>query len=317
MTEPPTEAGVASTARDWILRLAAADVGAEDLDRFKAWLAADPAHRAAFERERTTWRGLQVLERDFARRPVAPARPRRRLFQAAVLAAAACLAIAIGYQPLRIALTTDYGTGVGQRASITLPDGSVAHLNTDSAIAVRYSAGERRIDLLHGEVLFAVRGDPARPFRVAALAGISEAVGTAFVVRDRGDQVLTTVTQGTVAVASPEQGPAETVLRAEAGDQIAYRSGQPPRRMPRADIGAITAWQQGRIVLDGASFADALAELERYRPGRILLVGRDPGSLRPVSGIFTTDSIDQAVAGLAATHGLTVSRLGNFLTILR
>lgn len=317
MTGPAANPGAASTARAWIVRLAAAEVAAEDLDRFKAWIAADPAHRAAFERERATWRDLQVLERDFAPRPVAAAKPRRRLVQMAMLAAAACLAIAIGYQPLRIALTTDYGTGTGQRASVTLPDGSVAHLNTDSAIAVRYSAGERRIVLLRGEVLFAVRGDPAKPFRVAALGGISEAVGTAFVVRDRGDQVLTTVTRGKVAVASPEQGQADTTLQAEAGDQIAYRAGQPPRRMPRADIGAVTAWQQGRIVLDGASFADALAELERYHPGRIVLVGHDPASLRPVSGIFATDRVDQAVAGLAATHGLTVSRLGNFLTILR
>jgi len=302
-------------ARDWVVRLASAEISADELGRFKAWLAADPAHRAAFERERLMWRGLGALERDFATRPTA--RPGRRLVLAAGLAAAACLAVFVAWAPLRIALLTDHATGPGQQASITLPDGSVVHLNTDSAIAVRYAADERRIELLRGEALFAVRSDKARPFRVAALSGVSQAVGTAFVVRDRRDLVVTTVTEGTVSVASPEQSPADNALRAEPGDQITYSEGQPPRRTGRADIGAVTAWQRGQIVLDGTGFAEALAELERYRSGRIVLLGRDPATLRPVSGIFTTDRIDEAVAGLAATHGLTVSRIGNLLTILR
>lgn len=306
-------AGPDATARDWVIRLASAGISDDDLGRFKAWLAADPAHREAFERERRMWQGLRPLEPDFAARP----RPRRRLVLAAGLAAAAGLAVLIGYQPLRLALLADYATGPGERSSITLPDGSSIRLNTDSAIAVRYSAGERRIELLRGEALFAVRGDRGRPFRVAAQDGISEAVGTAFVVRDRHDLVITTVTAGTVSVASPEQASPDTVLRAEPGDRVAYRKGQAPRRLGRADLGAVAAWQHGRIVLDGASFAEALAELERYRTGRILLLGRDPAALRPVSGIFATDRIDEAVAGLAATHGLKVSRIGNFLTILR
>ncbi len=302
-------------AREWVIRLASAEIGADELGRFKAWLAADPAHRDAFERERRMWQRLGALKRDFAPRPAA--RPRRRLMLGAGIAAAACLAVFAAWAPLRVALLTDHATAPGQRASITLPDGSVVHLNTDSAIAVRYAAGERRIELLRGEALFAVRSDRSRPFRVAALSGISQAVGTPFVVRERRDHVVTTVTEGTVSVASPEQSSVDSALNAEAGDQITYGEGQSPRRTGRADIGAVTAWQHGQIVLDGASFGDALAELERYRSGRILLVGRNPATLRPVSGIFTTDRIDEAVAGLAATHGLTVSRIGNLLTILR
>ncbi|MEV9536301.1 hypothetical protein AB0223_26055, partial [Klebsiella pneumoniae] len=92
---------------------------------------------------------------------------------------------------------------------------------------------------------------------------------TAFVVRDSAGLVITTVTEGTVTVASPELAETGGRLRADSGDQIAYASGQPPRRLGRADIGAVTAWRQGRIVLDGARFGDALAELERYHPGRI------------------------------------------------
>ncbi|MBN9530453.1 MAG: FecR domain-containing protein [Alphaproteobacteria bacterium] len=303
------------TARGWVVRLASGEMDEGELDRFKAWLSADPSHRAAFERERLRWRDLAALAPAFAAPP--QCRRQRRLVLAAALAVAACLAVFVAWPPLRLALLTDHATGPGQRASITLPDGSVVELNTDSAIAVHYSPGERRIDLLRGEALFAVRSDKTRPFRVAARGGTAQAVGTAFVVRDRDGLVVTTVTEGTVAVASPEQAEPGGVLLAAPGDQIAYAEGQPPRRLGRADIGAVTAWRQGGIVLDGARFSDALAELERYRPGRILLLGRDPATLRPVSGIFATDRIDAAIAGLAATHGLTVSHVGSLLTILR
>jgi ferric-dicitrate binding protein FerR (iron transport regulator) len=50
----------------------------------------------------------------------------------------------------------------------------------------------------------------------------------------------------------------------------------------------VRAWQRGKLILDGVPFAHAIAELDRYRPGCIVLL---PGAARheSVSGMFALD----------------------------
>lgn len=58
---------------------------------------------------------------------------------------------------------SDHHTAVGEQARIELPDGSIAWLNTDTAIDVRYSENRREIVLLKGEAQFDVQKIPDRP----------------------------------------------------------------------------------------------------------------------------------------------------------
>ena len=44
-----------------------------------------------------------------------------------------------------------------------LSDGSTVHLNINSVIEISYSADERMVDLISGEVLFNLRKDKSRP----------------------------------------------------------------------------------------------------------------------------------------------------------
>lgn len=44
-----------------------------------------------------------------------------------------------------------------------LSDGNTVHLNTNSVIEISYSADERMVDLISGEVLFNLRKDKSRP----------------------------------------------------------------------------------------------------------------------------------------------------------
>jgi len=61
-----------------------------------------------------------------------------------------------------------YSTGVGERRTLTLADGSVVTLDARSRIQVKYRDRERLIDLDQGQARFDVAKDPARPFRVSA-----------------------------------------------------------------------------------------------------------------------------------------------------
>jgi transmembrane sensor len=82
--------------------------------------------------------------------------------------------------PARFA--ADHVTAAGETARVSLPDGSTAWLNTDSALRVAFDGARRLIRLLEGEALFEVAHDPARRFAVLAHDGLSTALGTRFAV---------------------------------------------------------------------------------------------------------------------------------------
>ncbi|KZD07849.1 FecR family protein [Oceanibaculum pacificum] len=308
----PSPDSAAETAHGWVVRLASGEMTHADMAALRDWLDRDAAHRLAFEEARATWRMAAGLRQDFAT-ATQPAPAQRFIRWAAGMAAAALVALALFSDPLT-ALRADASTAVGEQRRLVLDDGSTVHLNTDSAIAVRFAATERRIELLRGEAYFEVAPNPDRPFIVAALDGTARAVGTAFSVRESGDRVSVAVSEGKVSVTAPAQG-ADSVLLGP-GEQARYGAGQVARVAGGVAPDSVAAWRGGRIVFDGLPFTAAVAELDRYLPGAIVIAGALPAA-RPVSGVFATDALDGAVDALAQTQGLRVLRVTRYLTILR
>lgn len=312
----PTSDPIGDAAQEWLLLFATGEPTADDLSRFQLWRDADPRHAAAYDEARDLWNDAEDLHQAFAApaRPQA-ARPARRFLLAAggLLAAGILVALVVG-APLWRALTADHRTGVGQQTMVTLPDGSTAWLNTDTAIDVTFDDTRRRVVLLRGEALFDVVKDPARPFDVAAVDGRTTAVGTSFAVRDLDEAATVTVVEGAVRVTSPAGAGTGTLV--EAGQQLAYRRGQPPDAARRTDPDDATAWRRGTIAIRDRSLPDALREIERYRPGRIVLLG-DTARFQPVTARIALRDIDGGIAALAATHRLQVVHVTDYLVILR
>lgn len=316
-------------ARDWVVRLTSGEPTTEELNRFKSWLVESPSHREAFERERQFWQSLGSLEAASgpqtwgphaagAERPVArpSTRPRWRAAAAAGVAAACVGLFVLSGDWLMATMLADHRTAEGELLVIDLPDGSTAHLNTDTALTVAFDDRERRIGLLRGEAMFEVSADPRRPFRVEATDGVAEAVGTVFVVRYGDDTASVAVLEGQVRVTSPVEveSPSTRVL-VERGERTHYAKGAPPSAVEPFDLQTAAAWREGVIVIEDLPLDRAIAELDRYRPGRIILM--DAGAdYRSVSGAFDLETIDAAVAGLAATHGLSVTEVTPYLLIL-
>jgi transmembrane sensor len=69
-------------------------------------------------------------------------------------------------------------------------------------------------------------------------------------------------------------------------------------------------------VIDDMPLGAAIAELNRYRSGRIILLDRTHSDAH-VSGVFVVDQLDQGLAGLAATQGLSVTHLTPYLVFLQ
>lgn len=324
---PPIDRRIALEARDWIVRLTSGNIDDVELERFKAWRDCSAAHRQAFEQERVFWQQLQVLDGQSDGMPPFPAPVReqvsllgRRGFLVGGGAIAAATAGVLLYPRVELLWKADFSTAVGEVTDFTLPDGSVALLNTDSAIAVNYMSNLRLVELLKGEAEFKVNADPTVPFRVAALGGNSDTLGTTFSVSAIDGLATVIVTEGNVRVygpASPSSMPGSdaTGVSLEAAEQTTYLSGEPPLDPTPADTEVSLAWRKGRIIFEGRPFGSAMTELERYVPERIVLRPGIRGDV-PVSAIFSTREAVLAVAALAKTQGLTARRIPGVMILV-
>jgi transmembrane sensor len=99
----------------------------------------------------------------------------------------------------------DFKTAIGEQRSISLSDGSVFFLNTNSEVRARWTATERHIDLIRGEARFQVAKDAARPFLVFTRDATVRAVGTIFNVRSDQSDTEVAVIEGRVKVSALRQ----------------------------------------------------------------------------------------------------------------
>lgn len=225
--------------------------------------------------------------------PEVSTRGRRRAFLA-LAASLAIVSLAVGV----IAGMFDWGsktyaTNAGEMRSITLEDGSVVELNTRSRLRARFTANERRLQLLAGEAIFNVATNPRRPFRVFAGSTEIVAVGTQFNVDTHDSRTVVTVLEGRVRVTnnmdSRPQGAGQIEL--SRGEQAVIAKHQPPKRIPAADTVKATAWTERRLFFEGATLADIATEFARYND-KVIRINGQVLAARRITGVF--NATDQA-----------------------
>ncbi|MGJ4728101.1 FecR family protein [Luteimonas sp. SDU101] len=313
-------------ASDWIARLQADDVDADDRARFKAWYDAHPRHARAYDALMATWRrfsdaGRTVRAVSFGQAMHAATRVRRRRYGAAGLAAAAVLAMLTlgGWWQWRSPST--FETGIGEHVAVSLPDGSRLELNSDSAVRVDYRDDARVIRLDRGEAFFTVAHAPTRPFWVVADRTWVRAVGTAFNVYLREHDVRVTVSEGRVKVAAAagsRERPSDALLEQlpasllEAGQQADLRGADTQvRRLPAETVDSEVAWRSGTLHFENRPLHEVVAELGRYTPVRVEL-GASVRDL-PVGGSFQANpqGTEALLGMLHDGFGLQVQRKGD------
>lgn len=169
----------------------------------------------------------------------------------------------------RVAQTylADHRTATGEIREIELEDGTRVVLNTRSAVALRFSASERRLRLVGGEVMIVSASDPrqqARPFIVETVHGWVQPIGTRFTVRRDASKTQVAVFEGAVRI-QPEAAPAALQLDAGQRTWFSVAGVESPSRSDETQ----TAWTRGMLVVERMRLADFLEELSRYRAGVI------------------------------------------------
>ncbi|MFC5694783.1 FecR family protein [Pseudomonas sp. GCM10022186] len=293
---------------------------------FEVWLHAAPEHVDAYTRAQDLWRLTQpgaarLAEEDAAGLDALLARmdaaPRRRIGRwGAALAMAASLLLAAwvgGWQPQNLLddLGADYVSAPGEVRDVALADGSVLTLDADSAVAVHYGAHARQVELRRGAAFFKVSPGQV-PFVVTANGGEARVLGTRFEVRLRPDGARVTVEQGRVGVRAHSDG-AQQVLGA--GQQVAFADGV-AGAVERVDVPAQLSWREGRLTFYRTPLSEVLAELDRYYPGRIVLLDDELAGKR-ISGSFPSHDPVAVLASLKAVVGFEQDELLGRVMILR
>lgn len=303
--EPPFDDDpIVEAAAAWIAKLKSEDANDEDRAAFARWREADPAHAAAYDEMHRLWQRIGEV----------PDPRRRRKPPPGGVAALAATALALGMMAYQFGFVDDWRSDikvpVGSVQARTLADGSKVWLNSDAALALRFSPGERGIDLLRGEAVFEVTPDPARPFVVRGAGVQARAVGTRFYVRVDGATDPVGVSEGHVEVRSGDDrlvlGPGEVAHHGSNGDLVAA-PGDVERRL---------AWRDGKLIYSGEQLADVLADIGRYRHGRIVLLDRAAGAMR-VSATLDARDPDAALNSLAQVLGLKLTRLTPLLVLVQ
>lgn len=253
---------------------------------FEQWLGSDAEHVEAYERARILWDRFDVVKPEYERMRRS-GRISRRAVVMGILATAVSVPTFLSLR--RSGAFADYVTDVAERRTISLPDGSLVELGGYSALSVDYSATARRLVLYHGQAFFTVARDSGRPFLVEAGTGTTQALGTEFDVNIINDEVIVSVIEHSVQVKTTSSAPVVVA----SGWQVSYL-GEDVASPKEADIDVAQAWRQDRIIFEDVPLSRVLAELERYRRGKILLMDNNAGQL-PVTAIFDTRQASSAL----------------------
>lgn len=312
----------------WVQRLASGRATAADAAALRQWRARSAAHEAAFAEARRIWADIAPAGRGLRGRGAAaapaipPARasrgPGRRAFLtgglAGAAAAAAGLAVVnppLGLWPSLAEMSADFSTGTGEQREVSVADGVAVRLNTQTSIAVQPAPEEDRIELIAGEASFAARRE--RALVVLAAGGRTVASAARFDVRHvrdgTGMAVCVTCLEGGVGIEhrgrTAALGPGQQLRYGEAG----------LGRMVAIDPDIASAWQRGIVVFRSTPLAQVVEEINRYRPGRIILVNAELGR-QPVSGRFRTDRMDDILLRLEQAFGATLRNLPGGIVLM-
>ncbi|MDR3016110.1 MAG: FecR domain-containing protein [Delftia acidovorans] len=313
----PVSSEVARQAVQWWMELHSGKARSQTRQGLQRWRAASPEHEAAWQRIESMGSQMAGIPTPLARAALAApgsARRRRAVQALAVLLVSGAGTTAVVRSQAWRGWTADQVAAVGEQRTLALPDGGSVVLNTGSALNLRYGPAQRVLELVRGEILVQTAPDSQhRPFIVQTAMGAVQALGTRFTVRERGSGsgIEVGVLQGAVQL-QPAQA-AHAVQRIDAGEQGMFTALQAVHS--GALDTAASAWAEGMLVVSRMRLEDFLAELGRYRRGRL---GCDPAvaGLR-VSGAYPLADTDRVLAALTSSLPVEIHSFSRYWVMVR
>jgi len=208
----------------------------------------------------------------------------------------------------------------GERAKITLPDGSEVELNADSKLTYpsKFTGSSRELQLT-GEAFFRVQNDPKRPFHVSSKNLTITVLGTSFNMQCYPDksQVKVALVTGKVRLARIDdpvnkQGSGET-LELTPSEMGVFNKSDLSLEKKKYDIDEETGWRQGIVVFKNADFNEIADRFDKIY--NIRLINKSHKTAFKFKGSFTNTSPEEIVKSICLSKNLSYTTNGNVITI--
>jgi len=332
-SDSATETLVREAAASWCIKLMSGPLSADEQAALDHWLAANPAGDEYLQGQLAAWRALDAASETpevvsyraealdqmrRANRRRWRRRPGRFWYYAASAAAVLTGIIGVGLLHRDQATTRSISTGVGERRTLLLADGSQLSLDASSRVSVTMSDGRRQLVLGAGRAKFDVAHDERRPFTVQAGGTTVRATGTSFSTEMLNGKLHVILYRGHVTVGdretvSGERGFLAPGTRAwsialQPGQEFVGDAGQiggvvgvdPPRSL---------SWERGLLDFNDEPLADAVAQFNRYSPDTIVVRGA-AGEIR-VSGVFEAGKSRSFIEAISEVYPVKVTQRSN------
>jgi len=211
-----------------------------------------------------------------------------------------------------------YATVRGERATLTLPDGSTVMLNNETTLEVAATFGASARDVyLRGEGYFQAAHDSTRPFRVHTARAVTQVLGTKFDVRARPGESATqvAVAEGRVALSAGHDASAPRLVlgQGELGRLSADGGASVVRGVEAARA---LGWTEGRLAFERTPLPDVLAELSRWYDRDFVLADSALAKLRLTTSL-RGDSVTEAIQVLEAALEVKAEVIGRRVVLHR
>ena len=208
----------------------------------------------------------------------------------------------------------------GERAKITLPDGSEVELNADSRLTYpsKFTGHTREVQLT-GEAFFRVQHDAQHPFHVTSTNLAVTVLGTTFNMqcyRDKNQAKVALVTGkvklNSISDSTNKQASNETIILAPAEMGVFNRSTASLGKT-KYDINEETGWRQGIVVFRNADFNEIADRFDKVY--NIRLVNKSAKTAFKFNGSFASLSPEEIVKSICLSKQLSYTINGKVITI--
>lgn len=282
------------------------------------WYESSEANRNTFLRERRIFDAMLLHgdESSIARKRISP-RLRQIAIWAAQVAAIAAIVIGVGISTHFFTSDEDrqlmsvISVPAGQRADITLPDGSKVCLNALSSLSYPASfSAENREVTLSGQAFFEVTHDEESPFTVHAGDYNVRVLGTEFDVEayPGSDEFCTTLVSGSVSVSVSDRtdtgNTADVIL--QPNEKAYLKNGR--LAVEQVDDLSSLRWREGLVCFHNETFRDIMKVFEKYY-GVTIEIAPSLTDTNTYSGKFRqSDGLDYALRVLQRDLGFDYER---------
>jgi len=312
-------AATEAEASQWLERREFENWTERNQQEFEAWLDESPAHRVAFVRLETGWKRTSRLA---ALRPPETEQISRSFVRARSRVARVALGLAIvvvlagGMAAFLLRpVKTAYATPFGGHRVITLADGTLVELNTDTVLHVSMGSNRRTVQLDRGEAYFQVKHDAARPFVVLAAGLRVVDLGTKFVVRNDSVRLEVALLEGRARFESADPKMQSAIL--SPGDVVVAKGGSVSLTKASArDLDGDFGWRRGLLVFKHTALADAATEFNRYNREKLIVADVSAAKLQ-IRGTFRTGDVALFASVTRDVLGLHVVKRGGDIVVTR